>query len=251
MKLPPSLRLSPLLLAALVAHGRAEEPLTLSEDVTPWTELGKGFTQRPEPLAELIEDELFKTNRDRKELIAMRNETGENVDVPKRETLFGRNPFLGPGVISPGFISPTGEVWQPYVMIYGDLRTAVQTFDNGVSRSSDWSSRLDLFTNFYLTPTERINLGLRPFDKNDNFVGCQFGGNTGKKGPVDPFNGNISSLYFEGDFGELFPRLDPQDTKSLDYGFAVGRMPLSIEDGVMINDASIDGIGITRSSLFL
>jgi hypothetical protein len=211
--------------------------------------LGKGFIDRPEPFVEILEDALFKSNRERKALIEKRNETGEDLEVPERKTLFGRNPFLGRGVISPGFTIPTGAVWQPVVIIYGEYRTAFQTYDNGLSRATEWANRLDLFTNVYLTPTERINIGIRPLDRNNEFVSYRFAGDGGK-GWKTPFNGNIRSLFFEGDFGELFPGLDPTDRKSLDYGFAVGRMPLNLQDGIMINDF-IDAVGISRSSLFL
>lgn len=162
----------------------------------------------------------------------------------------GQNPFLGSGYIAPGFVTPTGAVWQPVFIVYGTLRSGVQTFDGGPGvQTSDWANRLDLFGNLYLTPTERIHIGFRPLDKNGKFSGYRFK-NATDEGWQNRLNGNIRTLYFEGDFGELFPNLDPHDRRSLDYGFAVGRQPLSFQDGIMINDV-VDSIGITRSSLFL
>ena len=74
----------------------------------------------------------------------------------------GQNPFLGSGYIAPGFEIPTGAVWQPVFITYGDYRTALQTFDNGTTQTTEWVNRMDLFGNLYFTPTERILVGLRP-----------------------------------------------------------------------------------------
>lgn len=222
--------------------------LGLSDKPVPWTELGKDFIDRPSPVTEVIEDLIFKTNRERKKIIAARNLSGEDIDAPERKTLFGANPFLGRGKIVPGFTIPTGAVWQPVTIIYGEFRTGIHTFNNGLVDSNQWVNRLDLFANIYLTPTERINIGFRPFDRDGQFTGYRLGGD-GRENFMDHFNGNLRSLYFEGDFGELFPRLDEHDKHSLDYGFAVGRMPITHQDGLLIND-SLDAVGISRASLF-
>jgi hypothetical protein len=55
-------------------------------------------------------------------------------------------------------------------------------------------------------------------------------------------------LFFEGEIGEMFPNLDLYDRQSLDYGFSVGRQPLLLQDGMLLND-TIDSIGIVRNSL--
>jgi hypothetical protein len=161
----------------------------------------------------------------------------------------GQNPFLGNGYIAPGFQTPTGAVWQPVFIVYGTMRSALQSTDNGAVQNTEWVNRLDLFGNLYLTPTERILVGLRPLDEDGKFTGYQFKPRA-NRGSLNQFNSEVSTLFFEGDFGELFPRLDPLDRKSLDYGFSVGRQPLSVQDGIMINN-TIDSIGVTRSSMFL
>ena len=228
----------------------AEDDLGLSDEVVPYEEIGEDFVERPKPVTEKIEDMLFPVNREREEALKKRNEGDTEVEVPQRKTIFGRNPFLGTGEITPGFETPFGAVWQPSLIIYGEYRTAVQTFNNGDAEFSEWANRLDLFTNLYLTPTERIILGLRPFDdiRTGEFSGRSFGGDGGSEW-VDGFNLEIRNLFFEGDFGELFPNLDPEDRLSLDYGFSIGRQPLLFQDGIMIND-DFDAVGITRSSLF-
>lgn len=234
-------------LAQLQPTQAAEDDLLLGDEVIPWEDIGRDFTERPAPVTEVIEDLIFETNRNRRELIEEQNRTGQDLDPPQRKTIFGRNPFLGSGEINPGFETPTGAVWQPALIMYGTARTALQTYSNGNEDITEWANRLDVFSNLYLTPTERILLGIRPLDIGGEFAGYRFDDPSGSQGGL---NGRIRTLFFEGDFGELFPNLDPQDTKSLDYGFAVGRMPYSLQDGIMIND-SIDAIGITRSSMFL
>jgi hypothetical protein len=90
---------------------------------------------------------------------------------------------------------------------------------------------------------------MRPVDHDGLFSGYQFHPKK-TRGWTNDFNYHVTTLFFEGDFGELFPNLDPLDRKSLDYGFSIGRQALNFEDGIMIND-TIDSVGITRSSLFL
>jgi len=220
----------------------------LSDEAVPWQEIGKDFLKRPAPVTEAIEDLVYKSNRERKLIIAKQNETGEDLNPPERKTIFGANPFLNSGLIFPGYVMPTGAVWQPTVIIYGTYRTAIQHFNNGLRNAGvdEIANRLDLFTNIYLTPTERILFSIRPLDSNGKFTSYRFDSDNGYE---DSLNGRIRSLYFEGDFGELFPNLDPDDNKSLDYGFAIGRMPLNFQDGIMIND-SMDAFGVTRASMF-
>jgi hypothetical protein len=165
----------------------------------------------------------------------------------------GQNPFLGNGYIAPGFVIPTGSVWQPVFIAYGDVRTALQTFDNGTTQTTEWANRLDLFGNLYFTPTERILVGFRPFDTAGQSPGGVSSGYRFKPGGgkyVNGLNGKLTTGFFEGDFGSLFHNLDPRDVKSLDYGFAIGRQNLVSQDGLLMND-TMDAIGVTRSSLFL
>jgi hypothetical protein len=176
----------------------------------------EGFPQRPKPLIELGE------------------------------------PFLGTGTLDPGIQLPTGAVWQPALTMFGTLRTAVQTTDSGGDRITEWANRLDLFFNLALSGSERVVLGLRPFDEGGRFSSYFF------EHPDPALDGafrdeldlEIESLYFEGDFGEIFPNLDKTDFGSLDIGFSVGRQPLFFQEGMLINDA-LDGIGLTRNTLLL
>ncbi len=156
--------------------------------------------------------------------------------------------FLGAGNISSGINLPTGAVWQPSFQAWGTFRTAVQTFDNtGNDRVSEWANRLDLFGQLKFTPTERVLIGLRPLDDEGRFTGYNFSPSQ-TKGDQSEFNAHVETLFFEGDFGEIFPNLDKDDQKGLDIGFSVGRQPIFFQEGLLIND-SIDSVAITRNNI--
>ncbi|MDQ2659587.1 MAG: zinc ribbon domain-containing protein [Verrucomicrobiota bacterium] len=169
-------------------------------------------------------------------------------DRPKPLIEIGQSPFLGVGPIAPGFKIPTGAVWQPDFIIFGTARVALQTFDNGRGQISELVGRLDLFGNLFLTPTERILIGFRPLDRDGlDYTGYRF--DPDKKIHRE-LNAYVTTLFFQGDFGELFPNLDPNDVKGLDIQFAIGRQPLSFQDGIMINEDEIDAFGLTKTSAF-
>lgn len=169
-------------------------------------------------------------------------------DRPKPIIEIGQNPFLGRGPIAPGITLPTGAVWQPVFLVFGTARTALQTFDNGTGQITEWANRLDLYGNLYLTPTERLLIGFRPLDRDGlDYSGYRFDPRQGLKNDLNAY---ITTLFFQGDFGELFPNLDPNDTKGLDLSFAIGRQPLSFQDGIMINEDVIDAFGLTKTSNF-
>lgn len=169
-------------------------------------------------------------------------------DFPKRPRLLLEigEQFLSSGPLSRGIQLPTGAVWRPALWIFGTYRSSVQGFDNGVNEIGEWAHRLDIFANLRLTGTERVLIGFRPADEFGG-VGYNFGSGV-DDGWQDDFNGRIETLFFEGDFGELFPFLDDDDSQSFDIGFSVGRQDLSFQEGILIND-NIDAVGFTRNSL--
>jgi hypothetical protein len=212
-----------LTLACLAAGARAQETndsLRLSDQPIPLAL--HGFPERPPPLIE-----------------------------------FG-DKFLGTGDVQKGFTLPTGEVISPNFWVFGTLRSAVQTFDTasgGNSRVTEWANRLDLFANLQFTPTERILAGWRPVDYRpgngaDNFSGYRFEP-LSNKGFTRGFAATPTTLFFEGELGEMFPRLDDHDRLNLDYGFAVGRQPLTLQDGLLANTYEVDMVSLTRNSLLI
>lgn len=161
------------------------------------------------------------------------------------------DPFLDNSKIKHGFGLPTGAIWQPSFLAWGTYRTALQTFyvDNG--QVSEWANRFDLFGNMYFTPTERILIGFRPFDQNGRFTGYTLDAPDRIRNNNhfnDEFNFDLNTLFFEGDFGELFPFLDKHDKKGLDFGLSVGRQQISFQEGMLIHD-NVDAFGITKINL--
>ncbi|MCA9319842.1 MAG: hypothetical protein KDB53_03860 [Planctomycetes bacterium] len=159
------------------------------------------------------------------------------------------DPFLGRGPISEGFAGPGGSRWNPTFQLFGTFRTAAQIFDAGDQTFSEVATRLDLFGNLSLTQTERFLFGFRPLDdEGERFVGWNFAPED-EHGFVEAFDGRVSTLFFEGDLGEIFPDLDPGERGLFDFGFSVGRQPLRLQNGLFIEDASVDGFGLVRNTL--
>lgn len=155
--------------------------------------------------------------------------------------------ILGQGPINKGFTIPTGARWQPSLWAFGNMRTAVQSFDSGDTNVAEAASRLDLFTNLRLTGTERIVAGFRPLDRNGSFTRYQFQPED-TEDFHDETNLELNRLFFEGDFSELFPRAGRHGGQPKQLGFVLGRQPLFIQEGIMIND-NMDAFGITRNNI--
>jgi hypothetical protein len=179
--------------------------------------------------------------------------------------------FLGNGNIQKGITLPTGEVISPNFWVFGTLRSAVDTFDTGDkgpgggnSRTSEWANRLDIYGNLQFTPTERLLVGFRPLERQydegangvvDTFSGYRIeplhspGQVVNGQGTVSAFGATPRTLFFEGEFGEMFPRLDQHDRLNFDYGFSFGRQPLNLQDGLLANSYDVDMLSVTRTSL--
>ena len=158
--------------------------------------------------------------------------------------------FLHPGPIAPGFTIPTGAAWQPALWIFGNYYATAGFADDGVNPSRGYlSNRLDLTFNLKFTPTERVVLGISPMSLNGDNTGFLFqsGNNPKFENAIGP---NVQALFFEGEYGEIFPRLDPHDNKGYDVGFAVGRQPAQFQGGIML-DAPIDGLSVTRDTIMI
>ncbi|MFQ5785582.1 MAG: hypothetical protein ACE5H8_12270 [Alphaproteobacteria bacterium] len=182
----------------------------------------------------------------------------EPIPMKTEDELPGRTPpiieigpsFLGKGNIPGGIELPTGAVWTPALWVFGDLRTAINYVDNGDDPDVlEWANRLDLFANLQLSGTERILFGIQPLHDHGEFSGHIWKPDD-RDGTRDRLNADVTTLFFEGEFGEIFPELDPEDTGSFDYGFAVGRQLIFFQEGMMFND-TIDSVGITRDTVFI
>jgi len=160
--------------------------------------------------------------------------------------------FLGTGNIEPGFVLPTGAVWSPALWVYGNFRTAYQRYrpsEGAGGEVAEWVNRLDLFANLQLTGTERILLGLTPLHDRDKgeFYGKIYEPDSLEENNTET-NAKIDTLFFEGDFAELFPNIDYFDSTKNDIGFSIGRQQMLFMDGFLIND-SMDGIGLSKNNM--
>ena len=164
----------------------------------------------------------------------------------------GGDLFLGVGDLYEGFETPWGAVWQPQLWVFGTMRSAVQMFENAGSNStaSEWANSLDLYANVQLTGTEKFIVGIRPLDRNEPSKFSRVAFNDNRGSGQSEFNLNIRTMFFEGDLGSLFPGLDPEGIKPIDYGFSVGRQLLQFQEGIMLND-EVDSIGIVRNNIHL
>jgi hypothetical protein len=162
--------------------------------------------------------------------------------------------FLGKGNLPKGIVLPTGAVWTPCLWVFGTFRTAFQTYESvgPAGRNTEIAHRLDLFTNLQLTSTEKCILGIAPLDKNrfTNFTRYSFESNQGLENAQEEIGLFVRTAFCEGDFGSLFPKLDPKGTKLIDYGFSFGRQQIMFQEGIMINDV-LDSIGVVRNNLHL
>ncbi len=176
-------------------------------------------------------------------------------DLPKRPRPIIElgEPFLGTGTLHQGIRLPTGAVWQPAFMAFGTIRMATQGNSDGISGQDllEGAARFDLFGNLYLTSSERVVIGFRPLDQNGQFTRFTLHSDPeiAEDDFVDELNFGIRTLFFEGDIGEIFPKLDWYDRRGFDIGFSVGRQPLSFQDGLLLNEDAIDAVGLTKTNL--
>ncbi len=159
--------------------------------------------------------------------------------------------FLGNGPLPDPILLPGGAVWSPCLWVFGTYRTAFQTFESAgpTGRNTEWVHRLDIFANLQLTTTEKCIVGFAPLDKNrfTSFTRYSFESNQGlEDGQYEGVT--LRTAFCEGDFGSLFPNLDPKGTKLIDYGFSAGRQQITFQEGIMINDF-LDSFGIVRNNL--
>ena len=133
----------------------------------------------------------------------------------------------------------TKNLLRPQLLVFGDFRSALAFNDNGGQEIGQLAARLNLNVDLKLTSTERIHMFLRPIDKNNNFLRHEFFGDD--HGEFDfVLDGNIETLFFEGDIGAIQSGLTDQ-WATYDLPFAFGFMPLLFQNGIWFDDAIIGG----------
>jgi hypothetical protein len=132
---------------------------------------------------------------------------------------------------------------QPGFSMFGDWRTAVAYNNNGPGKEvGSIATRLNLEADLQLTATERLHAQFRPFDMNtingtiaheDFFGPNQHGGSL-------PLNATPRTAFFEGDLGNIAAGLTDR-YQAFDMPFAVGLVPLIMQNGVWVNSALVGG----------
>ncbi|PPR65064.1 MAG: hypothetical protein CFH10_00036 [Alphaproteobacteria bacterium MarineAlpha4_Bin2] len=127
----------------------------------------------------------------------------------------------------------------PGLSVFGDWRTAVAYNDNGAAEKGQVATRLNLDIDYKITGTERIHAFIRPLDKGGNFTRHEFSGGD-EDGTDITLDGNLDTLFFEGDVGQIYAGLSDTQAK-FDLPIALGLMPYLTQNGVWIEDAFVGG----------
>ncbi|MDX1735163.1 MAG: hypothetical protein R3228_12390 [Halioglobus sp.] len=163
--------------------------------------------------------------------------------------------FLGAGNISPGITLPTGAVWQPNLIVWGELRTSIDYIDleydaSGDDESSAWAYRADLYGQLSLSQTDRIVVGVRNFSDDSvaeegGFPGRIFDpDSTSNEGEFD-----VSLAFMELNLAELFPRVRTSgQRRALDLDLAFGRQLVFAQEGMIANDF-MDSVALSRNNI--
>ncbi|MEC9248452.1 MAG: hypothetical protein VX986_05475 [Pseudomonadota bacterium] len=132
---------------------------------------------------------------------------------------------------------------RPQLIAFGDLRLVTAHNDNGAVDTSQMAARLNLFLDFRLTATERINVFLRPLDKRGKSMRYEFGGNQKDlrgESTEGAFDIDPEGFFFEGELGSIISGLTDSHTK-FDIPISFGLMPLFFQNGVWMDDAFVGG----------
>lgn len=127
----------------------------------------------------------------------------------------------------------------PQFIIFGDSRLAYATTTQNGETNSQIASELNLFWNLQLTGTERFHMFMAPFDngvKNTRYL-------LDEDRFDSEFDMDIDFGYFEGDLGAIVGGF-VGETLPFDLPFAVGVMPLLVQNGVWMEDAFL-GVAAT------
>ncbi len=123
-------------------------------------------------------------------------------------------------------------------VVFGDYRTAFASNDNKGNDTTQIAWQLNLFMNLQLTATERFVASMTPLGQGKNtryiFDHDQF---------ATEFDADFDFGYFEGDLGAMIGGWTGE-TLPFDLPFAIGFMPLLVQNGVWMEDAFV-GVAAT------
>jgi hypothetical protein len=133
---------------------------------------------------------------------------------------------------------------RPKFYIYGDFRTAYANNNNVANAQGIWANRLNLDIDFWLTATERFHMFWGPLDEGQQFTSVIFDADRlDVDDHLDGFDENTDAMFFEGDLGYIVGGLNGT-AAPFDLPFAVGLIPLVLQNGVWLEDAFV-GVAAT------
>ena len=165
------------------------------------------------------------------------------IDPPRPLLEIGREIYAGGPFQEPSTFLGDKNPLAPHFYVYGDWQNVVGWADNGGVELGQYATRLNLDFDLGITSTERIHAFVRPLDRGGQFTRLEFFGDDEDEGFEHAFNVNLESLFFEGDVGAITQGLTGE-FNTLDLPFAVGFMPLLMQNGIWLEDAFV-GVAAT------
>lgn len=126
----------------------------------------------------------------------------------------------------------------PRLSVYGDWKTAVEYNDNGADERGHIATTLNLDIDLGITATERIHAFVQPLEQAD-VTRYEFFGDD-EDGFDEAVNGNIETLFFEGDVGAITTGLTGEE-QDFDLPIAFGLTPFFFQNGIWVDEAVIGG----------
>lgn len=124
-------------------------------------------------------------------------------------------------------------------LIFGDVRSAVAANQLGGDSQSLFAYQANLFFDWRFTGTERVHFNINPFTQGANNSRYLFDDDKF----ISELNADLNFGFFEGDLGAIVGGWT-NTTLPFDLPFALGVMPLVIQNGIWLDDAFL-GAAVT------
>ncbi len=126
----------------------------------------------------------------------------------------------------------------PRLSIFGDWKTALEYNDNGNDERGHIATTLNLDIDLGITATERIHAFVQPLEQAD-VTRYEFFGDD-EDGFDEAINGNLETLFFEGDVGAIMTGLTNEE-QDFDLPIAFGLTPFFFQNGIWVDEVIIGG----------
>ena len=127
----------------------------------------------------------------------------------------------------------------PQLLVFGDYRQAIASNNFGGDSNSLMAFELNTIWNLFITSTERVVWGVAPFD--NGAANTRWGFDNDRFEFETDFDFDFG--YLEGDLGAIAGGFQ-NETLPFDAPFAIGLVPILIQNGVWLNDA-VEGMFFT------